>query len=386
MSRLRIVLGTSSLASYLQGGGHWTVFLQYVLGLRALGHDAWLLDVLRSTGDRDRDAERIAGFFRRWRELGLEGRQILLVLAPDAEQDLERAEVYGGSRTQVRELFRSADVLWNFCCHIRQPLIGEFRRRVLLDLDPGVLQVSALEWDLGIHLHHAFLTVGQTLGDDSCQVPTLGVRWRSFPPFVYFPMWPPGPSCDQRSAYTSVTHWTWGGNLPFRKRLWSISKRDAYLRYLSLPAVTGRSFELAALIASGDDTGDRELLERHGWRIADPWRVAGSPQAYQRYIQQSRAEIMCPKPVFRELGTGWFSDRSVCYLASGRPVLAERTGFESSLPTGRGVLTFSNLEEARAGVEEIEVDYDKHSRGARELAEELFDSRRSLATMLDASA
>jgi hypothetical protein len=131
-----------------------------------------------------------------------------------------------------------------------------------------------------------------------------------------------------------------------------------------------------------DSSGDRERLHAHGWSLVNPWEVAASPAAYRAYIAGSRAEISCPKPIFTKLNTGWFSDRSACYLASGRPVLAQETGFSESLPTGEGLLAFRTMEEAVQGVKEIDAHYEQHMSAARRLAEEFLDSRRCLPRML----
>jgi hypothetical protein len=382
---MRIVLGNSSLAPYPQGGGHWAVRLQYLLGLRALHHEVALLELLWSTGDTNRDEELIGSFFSRMNRYGLKDNCILLLFDKGSdEQDLERAHAYGRSMRDAREIIKSADLLWNDCCGIREPLLGMFGYRVLLDLDPGHLQVSALTVDLDLHSHQAFLTVGKKLNDPDCGVPTLGLKWHTFLPFVYLPMWELRPDPGHEAPFSSVTHWTWG-ELWLEHRVLSISKRDAYLRYLELPQRVRRPFELAANIDDPEDEiGDRKLFEHHSWKLVDPWEVASSPLAYQSYIVRSRAEISCPKPVFRELKTGWFSDRSACYLASGRPVLAEDTGFSDHLPTGRGLLCFNSLEEAVAGVTEIDRNYPQHMRAARELAEEYLSSHKCLPSMLSA--
>jgi hypothetical protein len=168
-------------------------------------------------------------------------------------------------------------------------------------------------------------------------------------------------------------------------RVLSRSKRDAYLRYLDLPARTGLPFELAANIDPGDETGDRALLASHGWNWVHPHAKAGTPSAYRSYIAGSRAEFLCPKPIYAELRTGWFSDRSVCYLATGRPVVCEDTGFPERIPTGAGLFAFGDTEEAAAAVEDVHANYARHKAAARELAVELFDSRRRLAEMVEAS-
>jgi hypothetical protein len=302
-------------------------------------------------------------------------------------QSLETARVCGCSRARLRAQLADADVVWNFCCALREPLLSAFRRRALIDLDPGVIHVGEAGHgvDLEIARHETLLTVGLRLHEPDCAVPTLGRSWTPFVPFVYLPLWSPRPDPGPAAPFTSVTQWTWG-ELWLGSRVLSLSKRAAYLRNLSLPRRAGRSFELAANIHPGDDSGDRELLLANGWALADPNRVARLPSFYRGYIRASRAELCCPKPIFRELRSGWFSDRSAAYLASGRPVLAEETGFGGVLPTGRGLLTFTSVEEACERVREIDADYRRHSRAARELAEEHLDSRRTLAAMLEACA
>lgn len=384
MSRHRIVLGNSSLASYLQGGGHWMVRLQYLLGLRDLHQDVFLLEILRSSGDTSLDQERITAFFKRLECYDLNKQCALLLFPQDCpEQNLAYATAFGRSLEEVRDIIINSDFLWNDCCHVRQPLLGMFRNRVLIDLDPGHLQVSALTVDIDLYEHHTFLSVGKKLHDSDCEVPTLGLKWHTFTPFLYLPMWKVAPDPGPEAPFSSVTHWTWG-ELWMKNRVLSISKRDAYLKYIDLPRRARRLFELAANILPTDQTGDRELLESHGWKLIDPWETVESPSTYQRYISKTRAEISCPKPIFTELKTGWFSDRSACYLASGRPVLAEDTGISDYLPTGKGLVVFRDLSEAIAGVPEIDSNYARHMRAARQIAEEFLDSRTCLKGMLAA--
>lgn len=378
-----IVLGNRSLADYPQGGGHWSWFLQYPLGLKDLGHRVFWLEVLHSSGNRDNDASRVREFFSRIAGYGLE-RDCAAVVIEDLDvQDLAGAEVFNSSVQEIGEIARSADMFWNLACSIRRPLLSNFRRRVLIDVDPGHLQVSATDWDLGIADHEVHLSVGANLHDPDCEVPTLGFTWRRFFPFVYLPHWEPSPDPGPQAAFTSITQWTWA-ELWFNGRALSVSKRAAYLRYAELPRLSGRSFELAANIGDSDPGGDRITMSGGGWRLADPHQIAPTPEKYRDYIRASRAEIQCPKPVFRELNTGWFSDRSVAYMATGRPVLAEETGFSRRIPSDRGVIAFTDLESARAGVAEIDGNYATHSRAAREIASDLFGSRRQLTAMIDA--
>jgi hypothetical protein len=386
VSRLRIVLAGGFLAAYPEGGGHWMAFLQYLLALRALGHDVLWLEVLASSGDAARDAGRRHAFFGRMRAYGLgECCALLLHPAEVAEPCLATAEAHGLDRGRIAEFARSADLVWNFAAALRRPLLALFRHRVLVDLDPGHLHVSALTWDLALDAHDAFLTIGVNVGASDCAVPTLGVRWRPFLPIVHLPMWDVAPDPGPLAPFTSVTQWTWE-EVWLGTQVLSVAKREAYLACLPLPGRTGRPFELAANLAPDDSTGDRERLLAGGWRLVDPHVVAGSPVAYQRYLAASRAELGCPKPIHRALRTGWFSDRSACYLAAGRPVVAGDTGLGRRLPAGRGLLLFRDVEEAVAAVAEVDRDWAGHCRAARALAEEHLDARRGLPAMLEASA
>ena len=382
MSRLRIVLGGPNLASYPEGGGHWSCFLQYMLGLKALNHDIFWIEPLSADTDNAINQRLITAFFDRMKHYGL-GEQcaVLLVRKDDEGLTVESSQVFGRSKAELREIVRSADLLWNFASTIRQPLLSKFKRRVLIDGDPGHLQVSALSWDMGLRDHDLFFTVGLKMQDADCEVPRLNTIWHPFPQFVYLPLWPATPGPLDEAPFTSITQWTWS-ELWLDGRVLSTSKRDAYLRIVELPTRAGRPFELAINLDPEDTTGDRDLLIANGWKVTDPHQVAVSPAAYADYIRHSRAEISCPKPIYRELKTGWLSDRSAAYLASGRPVLAEETGFSDHLPTGEGLLAFRDVEEARAGVAEIDAHYEHHCRAARMFAEEYLDSDRCLNKML----
>jgi len=381
---VRIVLGDSSLVKYQQGGGHWSWFLQYPLGLKALGHEMFWLELLQSSGRRENDLRLVRDFFDRLALYDLDRNCAVLLFNADLDfQPIEKSEAFGRSGEEVRRIIQSADLLLNFSCAFRQPLLSLFKHRALLDFDPGHLHLSALAWDLGIQEHDVFLTIGARINRPDCEVPKLGLEWRTFEPFVYLPMWQAAPDPGFDAPFSSITQWTWE-ELWWQGRLVSVSKRAAYLKYSELPRIAQRSFELAANIGLYDLGGDRRLFRENGWRIVDPHEVAASPAQYQEYIRASRAEFMCPKPIHVEMKTGWFSDRSIAYLASGRPVLAEDTGFTERLPTGAGLLVFRDIKEAVMATAEIDGNYSRHSRAAREIALDLFDSRRCLPAMLSA--
>jgi hypothetical protein len=374
-----IALGSKSIASYPEGAALALGFIQYPLGLRALGHRVLWVEVIKAAQARAHP-ELIAGFFALMARYGLAEDCALIACEDLDHQTIGESEVYGMSAARAAELIRDADVLWNFAASVRQPLLGQFRQRALIDGDPGHLQVCALEFNFDIQHHQVLLSVGTKVTDADCEVPRLGLKWGTYRPYVHMPLWPLT-AAGVDAPFTSITQWSWEELVMGERRL-SLSKRESYLRIIELPERTGRPFELAANIGDNDVADDRSLFARNGWRIAEPFVAAGTPEKYQEYIRRSRAEILCCKPIFRELKTGWISDRSIAYLASGRPVLAEDCGFKEHLPATRGMLSFANLAEAVERVAEIEGNYPSHARAARELAEGYFGSRECLEELL----
>jgi len=382
---VRIVLGNSTLAAYLEGGGHWSWFLQYPMALRAAGHQLLWLELLRSSGNREQDLRVLRVFYDRLERYGLSRDCVVLLFNQSLDsQPLEVAEAFGPGALQLGRWIADADVLLNFACSIRQPLLSLFRRRTLLDFDPGHLQVSALTWDMNIQDHEALLTIGGRINAPSSEVPRLGLRWQTFEPMVYLPAWQVKAAAGHHAPFTSITQWKWE-ELHYNQQVLSVSKRDAYLKYLKLPKLVGRAMELAANIGTSDPADDARLLAEHGWRIVDPHRVAHSPETYRDYLAASRGEFMCPKPIHVLLKTGWVSDRSLSYLASGRPVIAEETGFSERIPSGTGLLSFNSIEAAAAAINEVDANYQRHCIAAREIAENYFDWHKTVDAILSAS-
>ncbi len=185
------------------------------------------------------------------------------------------------------------------------------------------------------------------------------------------------------SAWTTVANWDNKTDVTLEGRRYSWRKRDRFLRLVDLPARTGARFELA-LINLGDE--DRALLARHGWAIRPGLEISHALDRYVDYVRSSRGELSAAKELNVETRSGWFSDRSVCYLAAGRPVVAEDTGFSAWVPTGEGLFAFREVEEAAAAVREIEADYARHSAAARAIAREYFSAERVIARMIEEAA
>jgi hypothetical protein len=258
-------------------------------------------------------------------------------------------------------------------------------RRVFVDIDPGFPQM----WrELGLHDafegHDAFVTVGMNVGRPDCTIPTCGLDWVAMPQPVVLEHWPVAPvsRADDAAPFTSVGAWRGpNGPVEFRGVTYGLRAHE-FRRFIELPSMCpGERFEMAFGIDPADFK-DIDALKRNGWALVDPATVAATPEDYRAYVAGSRAEFMVPKQMYVATRSGLLSDRSVYYLASGRPVLARDTGLAGVFPVGEGLLTFSTPEEAAEGVRRLGADYRLHARAARAVAEECFDSDKVLRRVL----
>lgn len=371
-----LIAVAGSVAQRPRRGGHAWVFLQYLLGFRRLGYEVLFIDRLTSEM-LPRGAGVDDGV--RWVEEtmaahGLEENWAVL---------LDDGESAGLSRDQVRERLRGSTLLVDVMGFLEdEELSAAAPRRLFLDIDPGFPQM----WqELGLHTafgrHDVYATVGLRLGKEGSEVPTCGIDWINTPQPVVLDCWPPTPP---GTAYTSVVSWR-GPFGPIEYEGERYGLRAHQMRdYADLPSRAGVPMEVALEIEAADSS-DEELLRAGGWKIVEPLQVAASTENYRVYVQNSRAEVGVAKDMYVRSRGGWLSDRSICYLASGKPVLAQATGFELEVETGAGLLAFSTPEEAVVAVAEVEADYARHSEAARALACERFDSDRVLNELLEAA-
>ena len=366
------VVVAGSLAQQACRGGHTWVFLQYLLGFRKLGFDVLFLDQLTpAMGAADPGREYLASVMGAF---GFPGDYCLL--------SSEGAPVAGIARSEALDRTRDSILLINVTGYLDdEEFLAAAGRRVYLDIDPGFAQM----WrDLGLHDalagHDAFVTIGENIGRPDCGIPTCGLDWIVTRQPVVLDLWPA--QTDGGHAFTSIGAWR-GPFAPveFDGKTYGLRVHE-FRKFAELPRITGEQFELA-LDMHEDETIDLDLLRSMGWRLVPPEAVAGSPDQYRDYIGRSNAEFMVAKNMYVETRGGWFSDRSACYLASGKPVLAQDTGLASPYPTGEGLLTFSTIDQAAHGVETISRNYSRHARAARQIAEELFDSDKVLTALLD---
>ncbi|MGH9021970.1 MAG: hypothetical protein ACRDV9_02540 [Acidimicrobiia bacterium] len=376
------VVVSGSVAQQPNRGGHTWAFFQYVLGFRRLGWDVVFLDRLEpemcvSAGGHPSkigDSANLRYFLDVMDRFGLADAFSLWC-------DRGRS-VIGLSREEVLRRTGSSELLLNVMGFLTDDeVLGRARRRVFLDIDPGFGQM----WhQLGLHdlfgAHDQVVTIGQRIGEPSCTIPECGRRWVTTPQPVVIEHWPVQPA--RPGPFTSVCSWR-GPNGPVEYLGTTYGLRvHEFRKFADLPRRTRARLEIALDIGEADRR-DIALLESNGWCLADPATVAADPWAYRAYIAASGAELMVAKNMYVTSRSGWFSDRSGCYLASGRPVVAQDTGLEGLYPIGLGLVTFSTPEEALHAIEEVSADYLRHARAAREIAEECLDSDKVLTRLLD---
>jgi hypothetical protein len=288
----------------------------------------------------------------------------------------------GLSRQEVVSRCRRSACFLNVMGYLEDPeILDSVPRRVFLDIDPGFGQMwRALELHDSFAGHEQWVTIGENIGQPDCAIPTCGLGWITTPQPIVLERWPA--SRDAGQWITSVGAWRGPyGPVDYLGKSYGLRVHE-FRKFATLPLRCGRRFQ-AALDIHSAEVNDLALLDDNDWMRIDPLAVAGDPMLYQAYIQSSRAELMIAKNMYVQTQSGWFSDRSICYLASGRPVLAQDTGIRRLYPTGEGLLTFNNLEEAVAAVEELDRNYDRHQRAARALAEAYFDSDKVLTRLLN---
>jgi hypothetical protein len=378
MPETLIVAG--SVAQRPGAGGHTWVFLQYLLGFRDLGWDVVLLDRLEPDMCIDRNGDPCPA-----------EDSVNLRYLQDVTERFELGDAYallvdrgtvclGMSRDQLLERVSQSALLLNVNGFVAdEDVLERAPRRAFLDIDPGFGQM----WrELGLHDpfvgHDVYVTVGENIGQPDCEIPTGGIDWVTTPQPVVLDHWPTQPL--DGDAFTSVVSWR-GPAAPvvYRDKTYGLRVHE-FRKFASLPRLSSATFEIALDIDPADQE-DADLLRSNDWSLIEPSSVANDPWSYRRYVQRSKAEVMIAKNMYVESRSGWFSDRSICYLASGKPVLAQDTGFTRLYETGEGLLAFTDLEQAVGGAEAISSDYGRHAHAARELAEAYFDSRKVLTRL-----
>jgi hypothetical protein len=363
------------------GGLAWH-HLQYVLGLRSLGHDVYFVedsDDYASCYDPSRgvvDTDPSYGLHfaaRAFERLGLSERWCYY----DAHTDTWM----GPLASHARKICESAELVLNLSgVNPLRSSLADVPRRVFVDTDPAFTQIRHLTDPDARKLaagHNSFFTFAENITRDDCLVPADGFGWQPTRQPVQLDLWPVTTG-RREGSWTTVMQWDSYRAREYAGRRFGM-KSDSFNEFIDLPARAGSVIE----IALGSESAPRDFLRAKGWRLLDPLEVTRDPWSYQEFIRSSKAEWSVAKHGYVTSRSGWFSERSAAYLASGRPVLTQQTGFSDWLPAGAGLLTFETIDEALARMGEIDAAYEHHCRAARELAEAFFDARKVLTHLLE---
>ncbi len=383
---LTVCLAPANTVAYPNGGGHLWVYLHWALALRACGcRVIWLEGIDLDDSDDSPAARRrrrgghprvcVSTLRAHLAAFGLADQ--LALYSIDEPAAPVPPDVAQGSMDL--NAAADADLLLNLWHSTPAAVVRRFRRSAFVDTDPGLLQIWMTTGDVHLAPHDVHFTIGETVGHPDARFPDGGPRWLHTPPPIFLPEWP-AQLPDGPSAYTTVAHW-WGGTFEYNGTLFSNEKRVAFMEFVDLPARTQVSLELAVCLGTSDEEC-RRLLEPKGWRVREAWDVTATPEQYRTYVRQSRGEFSCAKPAYVALQTAWVSDRTLCYLASGKPAIVQHTGPSRILPDAAGLFRFRTLEEAAEALAAAEGDYQRHSREARALVAEYFDARQVVSRVL----
>jgi hypothetical protein len=294
-------------------------------------------------------------------------------------------DTHGTPWTDLLDLAESASLLVNLGGHLTlEPLRRRFRRAAYVDIDPGFTQFwhADPQTNFRVPPHDFYYTIAANIGSPDCVIPTGDITWQTMRQPVVLQDWPAVMVAPDKQRFTTVASWR-GAFAPVSHggRQYGV-KAHEFRKFAALPRLAAGDFELALDIHPGD-ARDLELLRDNGWQLVDPRTVAGDAAAFRRYVQGSSAEFSVAQGIYVDTNSGWFSDRTIRYLASGRPALLQDTGFSCTIPAGEGLIAFRTIDEAVDGVNRVAADYPTHCEAARRIAEELFDSDKVLGQFLD---
>ncbi len=384
---MRVVV-TGLVATYPLGGVSWD-YLAYVDGFRRLGAEVLYLE---DTG---------GWFYHPAEETFSDDAAPNLAYLRDALAHVDAADVawavrapdgvlYGADRAAVRDFCRGADLFLNVSgsCWLRDEYRGA-QRTAYLDTDPGFTQTKLRAAEQGIadadqqfsvdliHQHDRFLTYAEHIGAPDCRVPLCGLDWKTTRQPVVLERWPPAVATPRAAPYTTVMSWKVEAAAPVIDGVSYGGKDVEFRRFLDLPARSALTLEVAL-----GGAAPRDELAAHGWRVVDAYARSTGMSVYQDYLYASRGEWSVAKQVYVALRSGWFSTRSAVYLAAGRPVVVQDTGWSAHYPTGEGLFAFGTIDDAAAALSAVEADYARHAEAARSVAERELAARPVLERLL----
>jgi len=365
--------------------------IHYIVGLQRLGHEVYYVEdtlnypydpvAFNVSDDYSYAAQtigRLAG------EHGFQGRWAYCARFKDP------FESAGMSLAELKTLYKEADCALNICgSHDMNDDLRSIRHLIYVESDPGVEQIKIDQGESAtidyLKEHRHLFTFGENIGTPAFAVPTHGFHWLPTRQPVVTDLWCPtaeAPMPDPAALFTTICNWSTSGkkDIVWRDSNYLWSKSLEFLRFVEAPKRSGEPFEMASDIKKEEERG---LFEKNDWRLVLPHDLSVDWNGYRDYITNSKGEFTCAKDQYIRLNTGWFSDRTACYLASGRPVITQETGFTAHYGGKEGLLSFSTMEEIVDAVASIRADYKKHSRAALAIAKEVFEAEKVLASLME---
>jgi hypothetical protein len=360
---------------YPEGGGHVWEYLNWALGLRAVGCKVIWLEAVAPSSPPVEIRANIADLKLRLERYGLVN-SLALYSATDGPLPADLTAM----GCLDLDAAAGADLLLEFPYDTPLHVVKRFRRSALLDIDPGLSQAWISKGRKRLTPHDVYFTTGETVGQAGTRIPDLGLTWIYTLPCVALDWWPRHET-KTKAPFTTVAHWYAGGWLEDDANAHLDDKRSGFLPFLDLPRHTDHPWELALDLKPGGEQWC--MLEDRGWRVVDSHGVVATPWDYQHYIQDSFGEFSCAKPACLKLENAWVSNRTLCYLASGKPAVVQHTGASRFLPDSAGLFRFRDLKQAAQFVEKAVIDYKNQCKLARALAEEYFDARNVVGVLLE---
>lgn len=392
MEKLRIIVG--GFLGLLPAGGVTWDYLQYPLGLALMGHDVYYVEdtmlypIYQKPGSDWNDASSCVEHLHQvMSQFGMKHRW--------AYRDEASGQVFGLTEKKLLDVCRSADVFINLSCStVMRDEYAAIPVRILIDTDPMFTQIqyatqqtftpgdAQLKALVDGHSHH--FSFGENIGAIDCRVPQENINWLPTRQPICLSYWKPSPATAMPFSFTTLMNWSAGKLLVWDNEAWG-QKDIEFQNYLSLPQNFQQHNFCVVMNCTGkvDNLFHTEMLDRHGWHILNSETMAGNWKSYQQFIERSSAEFSVAKHTYVKANTGWFSCRSACYLAAGRPVITQDTGWSKFIPSGEGVFSFSDLSSVKETISKLTSDYRRHCLAARELAVEYFDSYKVLRKLLE---
>jgi len=378
-----IVVSGAIANKYCNGGAAWTR-LSWILGFKKLGFNVYFVEQIGQQTCVDAagaisafdDCVNLAYFKQITDQFGLSGSAALIY--ENGEQ------IHGMTYAELLDLAEAADLLVNISGHLSlEALMRRLRCKAYIDLDPGFTQFWHAAGKAGPRLagHDFYFTVGENIGTPACPIPTGDIGWRPTRQPAVLGHWPASDE-GERDRFTTIASWRGPyGPVQHGGHMYGLKVHE-WRKFVELPERAQQAFEIALDIHPADEK-DLNMLRRHGWQIINPRVIAADPAGFRRYVETSGAEFSVAQGIYVDTESGWFSDRTVRYLASGKPTLVQDTGFSRNYPTGEGLVPFRTLEQAIDGAKRIARDYEGHSRAARAIAESYFDSNMVLGRLIE---